>query len=531
MPGRSPKLAVVGLDSADKDVVRQYVAEGYMPNVGALLEESIVGETRNPYGLESGSVWPTVHTGVDPSRHGQHEAVRLFNPSTYGYQFIDNDTVYPGNYWDHVTEHGGRCLLIDIPYAPPPEKLNGKAIWDWGTHIDCHGATQIELKTYPAELAEDVLTRFGGDPLNGQICDNLRPKSEEAVASFRDGLLERIETRTTMLAHYLAEDDYDYVEVVFSETHCIGHHCWHLHDPNHPDYDEGMQARIGNPMRDVYAAIDTQVGKIREALGPETTLMILFSHGMGVDFSGTHLLDRMLTSLDGRKVISHRHPAIEAARHAWRKLPQPIRSGLKPMQRKAWNAMYADGFQPGRENRRFFEVYNNHRSGGVRINLQGREAKGIVAPADYEATLDELEAELMKFVNDETGEPLVVECVRIRDHYDGDRRDSLPDLAVTWNRSAPINKVSSPKSGPIVHEHLLTRTGDHRPDGLFCMAGPALAPRILNEPVKAEDFVPTFARLMELPAPFSTGHAIESIVPGASSESEGEVGQRQRLSA
>lgn len=513
MQGRTPKLAVVGLDSADKDVVRQYVAEGFMPNVGALLKESVVGETRNPYGLESGAVWPTFHTGVDPSRHGQHEAVRLFNPETYSYHFINEKTVDPRNYWNHVTAQGGRCLLIDIPYATPPENLNGKAIWDWGTHIDCHGATQIQLKTYPAELAEDVIERFGPDPMDGQICDNLKPKGLDDIAAFRDGLVARINTRFKIIEHYLQEDDYDYFEVVFSESHCIGHHCWHFHDPNHPDHKPEDVAKIGNPMRDVYSAIDKQIGRIRELLGPETTLMVLFSHGMGVDYSGTHLLDRMLTALDGKKVISHRHPAVEVARQTWRKLPLPVRSALKPMQRKAWNAMYADGFQPGREKRRFFEVYNNHRSGGVRINLKGRESKGIVDRADYNATLDELEAELMRFVNDETGEPLVVECVRIADHYDGERRDALPDLAVTWNRTAPINKVSSPKSGPLVHEHLLTRTGDHRPDGLFCMAGPTLTPRILNEPVKVEDFVPTFARVMGLPEPFSTGHAIESIAP------------------
>ncbi|MEM8916851.1 MAG: phosphodiesterase, partial [Pseudomonadota bacterium] len=168
-----------------------------------------------------------------------------------------------------------------------------------------------------------------------------------------------------------------------------------------------------------------------------------------------------------------------------------------------------------------FEVYNNHRSGGVRINLKGREAKGIVPRDEYEAVLDELESDLLTFVNDESGEPLVSECVRIGDHYNGEKRDALPDLAVTWNRSAPINKVSSPKVGQLVHEHLLERSGDHRPDGLFCIAGPSIEPKLLNEPVRAEDFVPTFARLMGVKTPPTTGTAIEAVAPAEEFEEEG----------
>ncbi|MEM8915394.1 MAG: alkaline phosphatase family protein, partial [Pseudomonadota bacterium] len=400
MNKQAAKIAVIGLDSADKDVVRQFVAAGYMPNVGKLLDESIVGETRNPYGMESGSVWPTFHTGVDPSRHGQHEAVRLFDPSTYNYRFIDETTFDQRNYWNYINLEGKRSLLIDIPYALPPEELNGLAIWDWGTHIDCKGATEIQIKSYPEELKHEVIKLFGKEPLNGHICDNLKPSCEQDYLDFRDGLLERVEKRMRIVEHYYPQGEWDFFEVVFSEPHCIGHHCWHMHDHGHPDYDPDQYDRMGSPIRDVYAAVDKQIGRIREMLTPDTIMMVYFSHGMGVDYSGTHLLDRMLAALDGRRVVSHRSPGVEAARQAWRKLPKTVRAGLKPMQRKAWNKMYADGFQPGREKRRFFEVYNNHRSGGVRINLKGREAKGIVPRDEYEAVLDELESDLLTFVND-----------------------------------------------------------------------------------------------------------------------------------
>ena len=64
----------------------------------------------------------------------------------------------------------------------------------------------------------------------------------------------------------------------------------------------------------------------------------------------------------------------------------------------------------------------------VRINLEGREPDGKVAPSNQTAFIDGLERDLKDIVNLESGEPLVAEVVRVSDVCAGAHRDDLPDL-------------------------------------------------------------------------------------------------------
>ena len=200
-------------------------------------------------------------------------------------------------------------------------------------------------------------------------------------------------------------------------------------------------------------------------------------------------------------------------RSAWRSLPESMRRKLKPMQRKAWNHVYNDGFQPNREGRRFFEVYLNNRSAGVRLNVVGREKNGKVTREQYEDVIAELDANLREFINVETNEPLVVDVVPVQELFEhkGERLEQLPDLAVTWNTNAPINKVWSPKTGEILNEHLTHRTGDHRPVGKVFVRGPGLQPRLLNGRMNVVDFIPTFCDVLGIPQADSDGEPVEAL--------------------
>ena len=52
----------------------------------------------------------------------------------------------------------------------------------------------------------------------------------------------------------------------------------------------------------------------------------------------------------------------------------------------------------------------------------------------------------------------------------------MPDLFVTWERTALIETVWSPKVGLVHAPYTHWRTGDHRPDGLLLASGPGIDP-------------------------------------------------------
>ena len=113
-------------------------------------------------------------------------------------------------------------------------------------------------------------------------------------------------------------------------------------------------------------------------------------------------------------------------------------------------------------------MHLNGATGGIRINLKGREANGIVEPgAEYEAVCAELTRDLMEVINPDTGKPLVAAIRRASELYEGPYFDRMPDLLVEWNRDGLIARATSPKIGMVVDPNPNLRTGDHRPDGWF----------------------------------------------------------------
>ena len=126
----------------------------------------------------------------------------------------------------------------------------------------------------------------------------------------------------------------------------------------------------------------------------------------------------------------------------------------------------------------------------------------------------QLKRDLQEIINDETGEPLVEEVIIASDHYryKGEKRDRIPDLMVTWNRSAPINVVSSPKIGRLDKSGLvLPRTGDHLPVGRFFALGTDWTPKQLNQDVSVMNLAPTIASLLGVEMPNAAGEPIEAL--------------------
>ncbi|MEM8915759.1 MAG: alkaline phosphatase family protein [Pseudomonadota bacterium] len=506
------RIFVIGLDAYDKDLAARWAAEGKLPNIAKLHGVSVETEVENPRGLDAGVVWPCFQTGVTPARHGQFEGVRQFDSENYVHRFMDPDETSNYYFWNHLTKHNKRSCYVDAPYVHFPGAINGMAVWDWGTHSESSGHTQLILKTHPPELADEIKERFWPDPLERQLCDNLRPKKLDEIKWYYNGILKRIEMRIAMNKYLLDKGDWDFFQMVFPEAHSAGHHLWFLHDENHPDHDAETRAALGfDPLLKIYQAIDDGVGDLWDYAGEESVTLCYLSHGMGPEYSGTRMLDRMLAALDGQKTTDYKKGSTNMLRSAWRSLPEGMRRKLKPMQRRAWNKVYNDGFQPNREGRRFFEVYLNNRSAGVRLNVIGREKHGKISREDYDKVIAELDAELREFINVETNEPLVVDVVPVQDLFEhkGERLEHLPDVAVTWNTNAPINKVWSPKTGEIVNEHLSHRTGDHRPVGKVFVRGPGLEPRLMNGRINVLDFVPTFCEILNIPQADSDGEPVE----------------------
>jgi predicted AlkP superfamily phosphohydrolase/phosphomutase len=525
----STKVLVLAIDAASPDLLERWAEDGTLPNLRALMTRGLIGRTRNVDGFHIGSTWPSWSTGVTPARHGLHYLVQL-KPGTYEtYRPAEHGLIQREPFWTHLSRAGRRVAVLDVPLSTIDRGLNGVQTVEWGGHDVVFG-----LQSHPTDLAGKILSTAGAYPL-ATPCDQIG-RTLEGYTSFVDRLVAGVRSKTKWTLDLLGRDDWDFFVQVFTEAHCAGHQCWHLHDPSHPAHDSSVAARLGDPLRSVYQAIDTGIGQLLNQAG-DTRVVVLSLHGMSHAFGAQFLLRDLLIQLGVTQPLPTTPPptgvaarATDGLRAIWRRLPRSMRNRIAPfkdrlVQRHTVSTPPPLGVDTSRS--RCFPHNNGLAVGGIRLNLGGREPNGLVeSGAVARAFEDELIRDLLDVVDERTRRPLIRRVLRTRDHYDGEHLKLLPDLLVEWDDVTPVGssvvgrgvdatvRGVSPKTGTVIGTNHFGRTGEHRPEGLFIAAGPGIRPGRLERSVSILDFAPTFATIFDVSLPESDGAAIPELLDG-----------------
>jgi predicted AlkP superfamily phosphohydrolase/phosphomutase len=493
------KLLVIGLDGADATLLRQWSDAGDLPVLRALRTRGVSAALTSPPGFGDDATWASLYTGVSPAKHGRYFYSQL-RPGTYELQrFADADLQRPP-LWESLSRAGRRVAIIDVPKCPLAAELNGIQLVDWSVH----GHDHVHVESCPPSLAAQVVAQFGAEPSN--VCDRDLDGADNA---FRDRLLASIDKKAALSAHYLDYGDWDLFLTVFKESHCIGHRCWQLLDRAHQQHDAAAVATLGNPIKQIYIALDAAVGRLLERAGAGTTVIVFSPLGMGANYTGEPLLDEILLRLDGPDAARPRQ-RIARLESLWRRVPFSIRQ--RAHHRLDWARRRAHYVATRR--RRCFVLPHNEISGAIRVNLVGREPDGVIHPgAEYDAFCTALIRELRELVNLDTGTPVVQDVIRTSELYRGERGDRLPDLLVVWQRTAPIASAGSPKIGEVRRPYPLYRSGNHVPDGFLAASGPGVVPAGLSGPISVTDVAPTIAAFLGVPGDDYDGAPITTIRP------------------
>src|SRR5688572_14740956 len=487
------RVVFLCIDAGNKYLIQRWAEEGALPTFQALFRRGLKGNTMSLPGLYTGATWPSFQTGVNPARSGVY-SWRQLKPGSYEqYRCLAGDQLKREPFWMHLSRAGRKVTVLDIPLSGLTENLNGVQSVEWGAHDAQYG-----FQTWPPALAREIEGRFGRPPLR-EVCN--ADRDTQGFVEFRDQLLQGINVKTRLTKHFLRRDDWNFFAQVFCESHCVGHQCWHIHDPSHPRHDPAQARVVGDPLKDVYVAIDAAFGEILKEIDERTTVIVLASHGMGYKYGPQILLEQILLRLGvAAPAPNVPAPAVKAPRlrdrfdplltWGWQNLPQAMRDLLQPVRKPLRNWMMPEslGIAPSIDpaGGKCFVVENNHAHGGIRVNLAGREPQGRIEPgAELEAFCTELTRDLMDIVDLGTGERVVSRVLRTDELYRGAYRDHLPDLLVEWSSYAPISKIrlGSKKIGELEGEYRFCRTGDHFPGGMFVAVGPGIRPGALERTV------------------------------------------------
>jgi len=537
------RVVVLALDAASPKLLREWARDGTLPNLHRLMERGLTSDIRGLDGFYIGSTWPSLYTGVNPGRHGFHYQLQLV-PGTYRLRRVaDGEPTRVKPFWHALSDAGRRVAILDVPLTKLDPGINGLQVVEWGVHDDLYG-----FGAAPKSVEEHILAKYGKHEV-GSACDATRRCAAD-YGEFTRRLVKSIETKSRLTADTLALEPWDFLIQVFSESHCVGHQCWHLHEPSHPAFDAATVGAIGDPIKRVYQALDTAVGQLAASV-QDATLIVMSAHGMTHWYGATFLLRDILFALgvsvplQAKARTNDRFGALSnLARRAWHGLPRRARQMLSPLRESLQRSAPAaeptliHGIDPARS--KCFPISNGLGTGGIRLNIAGREPKGLLQPGrDVEAMISALTEDLLSLTDADSGRPLVDRVVRADECCKGPALAVLPDLVIEWSRERPVGstalgggqgalvRVRHPRLGVIEGANGYGRTGEHEPDGLFVAAGPGIAAGALGKSVSLLDFAPTVCSLLGCSFEHGDGRPIREMLAGREQlRSEGREGGR-----
>lgn len=347
------------------------------------------------------------------------------------------------------------------PEAPPPNvplSVPRAFAGDLAREAGVYPTVGWDIATHPAK--DGVLSDAG-------FVKDLR------YAEARDGAL---------FQHELARGDWDLLCAIFMATDRAGHILWKHLSANHPLHDPA-QAEAGiAELRRSYRWMDGVVGQARvRAKELDAELLVLSDHGFAA-FDHQVNLNSALRDAGLLKLKQESLPADARQAVSGENFNRIDFSGT---------FAYAVGL------------------GGIYLNLEGREAAGVVKEAERDAIAARVIEVLKKIADPKTGKPVVRRIERNEDVYRGPMAGNLPDLLVCFEPGYRVSwaTVVGGAPGPVLEPNRSDWSGDH------CSVDPDEVPGIFfatrkmgegGEPALV-DLAPTVLQLLGLPVPPEAG--------------------------
>ncbi|HVD71544.1 MAG TPA: alkaline phosphatase family protein [Actinomycetota bacterium] len=410
---QGPRVAVIGLDCATPQLLFHDL-QAEVPNIAKLMGEGAYGNLASITPPITVPAWACAMTGKVPGQLGIY-GFRNRKDTTYdGLAIAHSGSIKEPAVWDKLGEQGMRTVLIGVPPSfPPPKEFPG---WRVGCFLTPPSA---ERWAYPQPLEAEIEEELEGKNYIFDI-PNFRQAGMEVTL---DQVFKMTERRFQVGRRLIQNKPWDFFMLCDIALDRLHHVFWQYFDPRHPLYQPGNAYEA--TFRDYYRFLDQQVGTLLELIPDDAITMVMSDHGARPMMGGLCFNDWLIQE----QYLTLAEPVSQ---------PTPIKEASIDWSRTiAWG----DGGYYGR----------------LFLNVKGREPQGIVEPANYEATRDELIAKLESAPGPD-GQPLGTKVLKPQDVYP-EVRGIAPDLIVYFG------DLEWRSVGAVGNPSIYTYENDTGPDG------------------------------------------------------------------
>ncbi len=427
-----PRVAILGLDCASPALLFGDLAR-VMPNFNALRARGSFGLLRSTTPPITVPAWACMLTGRDPGELGLY-GFRELAPNGYAMRLASGDDVRVPWLWERARAAGKRTAALFVPLTYPVRPSADVL-------VSCLLTPSGELPhTHPLEFGAELRARFG---LYQPDIEGFRGRdAQDVVRELRAMTTHRF----AVARHVWQSQAPDLLAMVDIGIDRLHHVLWRSLDTHDPQHDRDALAR--SAALSYLAHVDRELGALLQLLGDDTSVLVVSDHGArplkGAIAINEWLIDAGYLVLEG---------------------PRP--SAPTPLAQLAVNWEATRAWAEGGYYARVF------------LNVKGREPRGCIAPAAYEAEREALSEKLAAIAAPE-GAPLEHRIERPEQLYRA-QNGRAPDLLVFFG------DLDYRAAGTIGHGRLHLPHNDtgadacnHDWDGLFVHAGPRAA--LFREP-------------------------------------------------
>lgn len=311
-------MIVLGLDGMDPGAVDLLMSEGKLPHFAKLRQEGAYGRFLSSPPLLSPVIWTTIATGKTPDQHGIGHFTAI--DKTTGEELPATSAMRRVKaVWKILSEKKKKVDVVGWWATWPAETVNGAIVSD---HLCYHflfgqgatGAATAQGLTYPPELAAKLapLVRRPSDVTAAEAAPFIHVTAEELARpfSFNDDVshfkwaLATADTYRRIGLKLLGDDRPDVLMVYTEATDSVAHLFGHVYrTPGLSGELLEQQKKFGDAVEQMYIYADRIVGDYMDAMGRDTTLVVLSDHG----FKLGQIQDDPSKSRDMRRVSEQFH--------------------------------------------------------------------------------------------------------------------------------------------------------------------------------------------------------------------------------
>jgi predicted AlkP superfamily phosphohydrolase/phosphomutase len=357
--------------------------------------------------------------------------------------------------WDTLARAGKKVCVVGVPPSYPPTPVNGEL-------ISCFITPDANREyTHPPELKREIEALVGEYPFDVEF------RTDQRDQLLKD-LHQMTETHFKVIEHLMTTRAWDFFMFVDIGLDRMHHAFWKYSDKEHPKYEPGNQYE--GAMLDYYKRLDDHVGRLLKKIDDDTIVVAVSDHGVK-GMRGAFCVNEWLIR-EGYLCLKERPQSVvelEKAAIDWSKTKA-----------WAWGGYYARVF----------------------FNVKGREAQGIIDPAEFENERDRL-AKRIEEISDPSGRRMQTRAYKPEALYPvsvGDRPDLMVYFDDLYWRSA----------GTLGHSDVYLSENDTGPDdavhsqhGIFILDDRKLKQKGEIADIDILDIAPTLLERMKMTIPSS----------------------------